>query len=108
MGIASVLLAAGADPEKAAFDIAKKQEHLDLQELLMSWMRMFTVVTYNVLAKSLGSNCIPWAMDISATLCDKVSLHTEQHQKMSWDEWRKAKLGPAYKVCWPWRKLFAS
>lgn len=50
-------------------------------------------MSYNVLAKSLGSNCIPWVMHCSdASLVAEVEAHTGQ----SWGDWKAAVLKGDY------------
>ena len=53
-----------------------------------------TVVTYNILAKSLGSNCIPWVIEISSSLKDRVEASTNK----KWNDWRLDVLQTAYKA----------
>ena len=52
------------------------------------------IATYNILAKSLGSNCIPWAIEIPPRLREKLEKATGK----PWDMWRKEILHAAYKT----------
>ena len=52
------------------------------------------IATYNILAKSLGSNCIPWAIEIPPRLREKLEKATGK----PWDAWRKEILHAAYKA----------
>mmetsp|Transcript_25085 Transcript_25085/g.75304 ORF Transcript_25085/g.75304 Transcript_25085/m.75304 type:complete len:455 (-) Transcript_25085:6-1370(-) len=56
----------------------------------------FTVLTYNILARSLGSNTIPWVMSVSAATRARVERQTGQ----PWGEWRKAYIDDEYKRHW--------
>lgn len=51
------------------------------------------VVNYNILAKSLGSNCIPWVMSVSPELRQRVEMQTGR----AWIEWKADTLASAYK-----------
>jgi hypothetical protein len=52
-----------------------------------------TVVTYNMLAKSLGSNCIPWMIEISPALLERI----QQATGTAWNKWRLDVLQQGYK-----------
>ena len=60
------------------------------------------IVSYNILAKSLGSNCIPWVMVVSPELQRRVEVQTG----LPWDQWKDDSLGTAYKQ--HFHKNFAS
>ena len=51
-------------------------------------------MTYNILAKSLGSNCIPWVIEISSSRKDRVEASTNK----KWNDWRLDVLQTAYKA----------
>ncbi|KAH8079228.1 hypothetical protein JL720_9494 [Aureococcus anophagefferens] len=46
---------------------------------------LFTALTYNILARSLGSNTIPWVMQVSPDTKRRV----EGVAGLPWDEWRR-------------------
>ena len=62
----------------------------------------FTALTYNILARSLGSNCIPWVMQVS----EESKLRVEAAQGRSWEAWRRGAVDDEYKR--HWHKNFAS
>lgn len=53
----------------------------------------FMAVSYNILARSLGSNCIPWVMSISRAFQTDVESATGK----SWAVWKKLVVLPEYK-----------
>jgi endonuclease/exonuclease/phosphatase family metal-dependent hydrolase len=65
----------------------------------------FGIVTYNVLAKSLGTNMIPWVMDVSPSIQKRILEQQQQQQQAyssntnkypSFDRWVDARLKPEY------------
>eukprot|EP00854_Cymbomonas_tetramitiformis_P025049 gene25049-30561_t len=55
----------------------------------------FTALSYNILAKSLGSNCIPWVMALrDSSLGKEVEAATGQR----WEAWKDSTLSPPYKA----------
>jgi len=63
---------------------------------------LFTALTYNILARSLGSNTIPWVMQVSPDTKRRV----EGVAGLPWDEWRRGAVDAEYKR--HWHKNFAS
>ena len=53
----------------------------------------FSVATYNILAKSLGTNCIPWVMNVSPEIKDRIVDVTGAH---SFRDWVSQELTPQY------------
>mmetsp|Transcript_19275 Transcript_19275/g.60322 ORF Transcript_19275/g.60322 Transcript_19275/m.60322 type:complete len:431 (+) Transcript_19275:594-1886(+) len=62
----------------------------------------FRVLTYNILARSLGSNTIPWVMNVSPSTRERIEAATGR----PWAEWRKGNVDEEYKR--NWHKNFAS
>ena len=54
----------------------------------------FTALTYNILARSLGSNTIPWCIAIDAAFRERVEAATST----KWSAFKSATLTPEYKV----------
>lgn len=54
---------------------------------------MFRIVSYNIFARSLGSNCIPWVMSVNESWHDKITTL----MGLSFDEWIESSLSPEYK-----------
>lgn len=52
----------------------------------------FVVLSYNILAESLGSNCIPWVMTASANFIRETEAATGQ----AWAAWKQAHLMQTY------------
>ena len=98
--LAAMLLAGGSQPtaEDTAW-IIEQAPNPEVRHLLRQWQRRqrpsFIVLTYNILAKSLGSNCIPWMMEVSLELRSRVQALIRPR---TWDEWRREALEPAYKL----------
>jgi hypothetical protein len=54
---------------------------------------MFRIVTYNIFARSLGSNCIPWVLSVNDSWHEKITAIVE----CSFDKWIESSLTPEYK-----------
>ena len=52
----------------------------------------FTALTYNILARSLGSNTIPWCIAIDAAFRERVEAATST----KWSAFKSATLTPEY------------
>lgn len=53
----------------------------------------FVALTYNILAESLGSNCIPWVM----TVGDQFRVAVEDAAGCTWNDWKERNLFPEYR-----------
>lgn len=53
----------------------------------------FVALSYNILAESLGSNCIPWVM----TAAPEFIQETEAATGQDWSSWNKSQLTPMYR-----------
>ena len=78
----------------ASAELSGDAKRARLDATATSTTHSFTALTYNILARSLGSNTIPWCIAIDAAFRERVEAATST----KWSAFKSATLTPEYKA----------